>query len=379
MSDTSFKAPSRHVTIDVLFGAFCTAMLAWMAVSPGQETIPFHLLFFSVALVYGFRIWSLHKTTVLIVLISVVSGAAMVTHWQSDDIEAAELIEVPLMPALVAAMIWHAHRHSVANRKLQDQASERAAALVRQRELLRDACHAMRTPVTIARGHLELMQYELTDATTKGDLEVVQAQIDRMARMSARLIALTGLDRGDALLRQETDIAGFVTEIGFNWTPAAIRNWHIVAPTPVRGRVDREYCEIVLDALIENALNFTATDDTIRVECRQEGSVGIVEVADSGPGIADEDRDKIFERYWHRQAPNGSSGSGLGLAAVRSIVEAHGGTIDVGIAAEGGAQLTIQLPLARSTGDADISIDLRDAVSEDLSTDTWGSVRHLQA
>lgn len=380
MSGTSFKVRRQGAFLDWFFGIFCILMLLTMFARPGQETIPYHLLFFGLAVVYGFRVWSPGKTIWLIVVISVVSGVAMVLHWQQESIEAAELIEVLLMPALIGAMVWHAHRHAVANRQLQSQARERMEALVRQRELLRDACHAMRTPVTIARGHIDLLEMEAVDATTGRDLEIVRTQIDRMGRMTSRLIALTELDRGDALLRQPTDVAGFISEIGFNWTATAPRQWSIVAPHPIRVFVDREYLEILVDALIENALNYTSDNDTIRVECRQEVADCVIEVADSGPGIAPDDRQRVFDRYWHRPPPDGAPGSGLGLAAVSSIVVAHGGVVEATTAPEGGALIRLRIPVATADDLRHATIDLReqDALTGHRGPDTWSSVRHLQ-
>ncbi len=380
MSDTSSRAPSRQVVLDSAFGAFCVLMLLLMFARPGQETIPYHLLFFGLAVVYGFRVWAPTKTIWLLAVISAVAGVAMVLHWQQDSIEAAELIEVILMPALVGAMIFHAHRHAVASRTMHAQARERAEALVHQRELLRDACHAMRTPVTIARGHIELLELELPHDRASKDLHVVRSQIDRMARMMSRLIALTELDRGDALLRRPADVAGLVAEIGLNWTPAASRQWEVVAPYPISALIDQEYFEIVVDSLIENALNYTTTGDAIRVECRQEATSCVIEVADSGPGIPTEDRDQVFDRYWHREAPNGSSGSGLGLAVARSIVMAHGGTVEAASAPEGGAMIRVQIPVATPDPRRDVTIDVRSGASApmDTGTDAWSSVRHLQ-
>ncbi len=380
MSDTSSRAPRQQVVVDLVFGGFCALMLVLMFAEPGQETIPYHLLFFALAVVYGFRVWGPDKTIWLIVVISAVSGVVMVLHWRQDSIEAAELIEILLMPAIVGAMVFHAHRHAVASRRMHDQARERTEALVRQRELLRDACHAMRTPVTIARGHIELLQLELPQEKSNKDLQVVRSQIDRMARMMSRLIALTELDRGDALLRQPTDVAGFVAEIGLNWTPAASRRWQVIAPHPIAALIDREYFEIVVDSLIENALNYTTPDDAIRIECDQQGTECVIEVADSGPGIPVEVRDQVFERYWHNEAPNGSSGSGLGLAVVRSIVLAHGGAVEATASPEGGALIRLRIPVTALDPMDDVTIDVRSGASPpmDTGTDAWSSVRHLQ-
>lgn len=344
MLDTSSRARKGPVAIDWILLVFCLLMLFLMFALPGQETIPFHLLFLALALVYGLRVWPLGVTTVIIAVTTIATGTAMVLHYRQDYLEAPELNEVPLMPALLAAMVWHARRRASAQRQVEEMAEERAASLVRQQEFLRDACHAIRTPVTIARGYVELVEGSTTETLQLSDLNVVKMQLDRMTRMSSRLMAIAELDRGDSLLLRPLDLSSFVGEIGQHWSASANRRWRVVTNAAAWARVDREHFETVVDALVENAINYTTTADTIRIECRPAGEECVVEVADSGPGIAESDRLQVFDRYWHLPSPDGSSGSGLGLAAVHAIILAHGGRVEALHAPEGGALIRIALP-----------------------------------
>jgi signal transduction histidine kinase len=106
--------------------------------------------------------------------------------------------------------------------------------------------------------------------------------------------------------------------------------------------------EIVLN-LLDNALRHTPEGGTITVTATAEAGLGRVSISDSGPGVATEDRERVFERFYRldpsRAAATG--GSGLGLAIVRALVEAHGGTIALDEGPHGGARFTFTLPLAR--------------------------------
>ncbi|MEO8328555.1 MAG: HAMP domain-containing sensor histidine kinase [Candidatus Nanopelagicales bacterium] len=344
MSDTSFKALKHPVVIDWMLALFCVLMLCLMFAVPGQETIPFHLLFLSLALVYGLRVWRLGVTTIIICVVTISTGAAMVVHWQQGYIEAPELVEVPLMPALLAAMVWHAQRRASAQRQVEAMAEERTHNLVRQREFLRDACHAIRTPVTIARGHVELIECSLQQDLQLQDIAVVKVQLDRMARMSSRLMALAELDRGDSLTLRPVDLGEFVREIAQHWSASINRRWQIEVTKTGMIAIDADYFEKALDALVENALRFTTVTDVVRIECHPNAAGCVLEVADSGPGISLEDRKHVFERFWHLPSPDGSSGSGLGLATVQSVVRAHGGSVTALPAPEGGALMRVQVP-----------------------------------
>lgn len=345
MSDTSSSPHSRGVLLDWLVGGFCALMLLMMFAIPGQETIPYHLLFLALGIVYGLRVWPLRITTITIVATTLATGAAMFIHWRQEYIEMPELVEVPLMPALLAAMVWHARTRTRAQAQVEAMAEERAANLERQREFLRDTCHAIRTPVTIARGHVDLIEASLEDELAREDIGVVKVQLERMHQLSSRLLALAEFDRDPKLVVQHTDMAGLVVEIGRHWAACTERDWRIVTGGSVWVSVDTDWFEQAADAIIENAIRFTGPTDSIRLECRQVGAECIVDVADSGPGIPTEDLEHVFERFWHRPSPGGSTGSGLGLAAVRSVVGAHAGSVEALPAPEGGAVIRIRIPI----------------------------------
>jgi signal transduction histidine kinase len=124
------------------------------------------------------------------------------------------------------------------------------------------------------------------------------------------------------------------------------------APERVPAQVDPTRLQQVLLNLLSNAFKFTPADGTVRVELRvTEDGAAVVEVADSGPGIAPDERDEIFERF-HQESGSTrrAGGTGLGLHIARELVALHGGTIGIGDAPEGGALFVVELPLAAPPG-----------------------------
>jgi len=337
--------------IDLLLAVFVVGMAVAMVEMPGEETIPYHLMFLAVTLVYGFRVWPMAPTLLVIGGITAVTGAIFWAHFLAGRIDAPELSEVPLMPMLLTAMVWHARRRAEAQLQVEEMAEERHRLLQREREFLRDTSHAIRTPVTIARGHVELIQGSLTDPLAYDDSDVVLRQLDRMDALSTRLLALARLDSGGILQRERLDLDCFVEQIGANWTGTAEREWVVDGRQPhepghVRVSADREWLELAVDALVENAVHFTDATDRIEISCRRRGRFGTITVADSGTGIAPEDLPHVFERFWHRRPPGVMPGSGLGLAMAWAAAHAMGGSLVVRSTLGEGARFELSLPLA---------------------------------
>jgi signal transduction histidine kinase len=320
-------------------------MLYLMHLQAGEETIPYHLLFLAVTIVYGFRVWRLVPTAVVIAAVTASTGGIMYAHYLGGWIDEPELAEVPLMPALLVAMVWHARRRASAQAAVEVMAEQQRDMLVRQREFFRNTSHAIRTPVTIARGHLELAEETMVVPQAREDVGVAMRQLDRMTVLSNRLLALAQLDAGEVLPAQPVDFRDLVLELGRNWAAGAPRDWVIACcdeDAAVMG--DRERLGQAVDALIENAVHFTTDGD--RIELR--GIVGprecVVRVSDDGPGIASEDLDHVFERFWHRRPPHGPMGSGLGLAIAHATARACGGTARACNGPQGGAVFELHLP-----------------------------------
>jgi len=111
---------------------------------------------------------------------------------------------------------------------------------------------------------------------------------------------------------------------------------------------DRAKLKLVLENLLSNAIKFTPRDGTIHVHAYPDGSTTVIDFADTGPGIAPEERDKVFEAFYSGSTPQGGplKGTGIGLSVVREFVEAHGGTVQIVTGQYPGAHLRIRLPAA---------------------------------
>jgi signal transduction histidine kinase len=242
--------------------------------------------------------------------------------------------------------VWHGLRRVAAQRRVEELAELERSRVQRQREFLRDTSHAIRTPVTIARGHVELLMLAADDPLIRADADEVLHQLQRLGELAGRLLVMETLDTTGAIRRERVDAALLVATVGSRWRAAVERRWLVDAPAEGVGTVllDRSRLEEALDALIENAVRFTGPEDVIRLAVRRDGDEVVVDVADSGPGIPPDDRSRVFERFFHRHPAGTEPGTGLGLALVHSVAKAHGGSASAGESPEGGALLSLRLP-----------------------------------
>jgi two-component system, OmpR family, sensor kinase len=325
--------------------AFWVANVAAMLAATVGQTVPFHFIWISLTVFYGYRTWSMRTTVVVLALVCVVTGAALVLDVRRGSTEAAELTEVPLMAAVFLAMVWHARRRRAALARVRKYAAEQETLRRKEREFLRDASHLLRTPVTVARGYTELLQAGAEDEQTRADAEVVLRELDSVSRISSRLLLLTATQLSELLEPAPLRVDALLQQAAQRWGPTT--------PTPID--VSAEACELVgdwsllesaVDALVENALRFTDPEGMVRLSCRPQGDWLVVEVADDGAGIADHRLAGVFERRWHPGMADERSGTGLGLAIVKAIVEAHGGTAGIRSVVGRGSTVTLRLPAA---------------------------------
>jgi signal transduction histidine kinase len=258
------------------------------------------------------------------------------------------------MPLIFAGQVWHAERHMVAQRKLEVMAAHERQLLARQREFLRDVSHAVRTPLTIARGHLELVKAEAWRPSVVEDSEVILHQLDRLGRLANRLLTLEQLERPEALVPAPVDVGEFVDVVAEQWSVSVERQWHVESAPTGALMIDAERLELALDALVENAVKFTAPTDSISIRCTATADTCVIEVADSGQGLLAEDMPFLFDRFWKRSRVGVSPGNGLGLSVVRAIVEAHGGEVAAAQHPTGGAVFTMRIPRVLATESADL-------------------------
>src|ERR687884_1116044 len=167
----------RRRSVELAWGAFAVANVGGMVLWERWETIPFHFIWVSLTLLYGFRVWRLRPTFTVLAAVCLVTGVLIAADASRGTQEWGELFEVPLMSAMFLAMVWHARRRQEALRAAEREADQRASLLERQERFLHDASHELRTPVTIARGQLEVLKRIDGGAATE-----VEIAIDELER-----------------------------------------------------------------------------------------------------------------------------------------------------------------------------------------------------
>ncbi|HZR91640.1 MAG TPA: HAMP domain-containing sensor histidine kinase [Gaiellaceae bacterium] len=332
----------RRRSVELAWTSFAAANVAAMIVWPSWETIPFHFVWISLTLVYGFRVWNPPATATVLTAVVLTTGSSILVD-AFDGIQLwGELFEVPLMSAMFLAMVWHARRRQAVARQVQSLAESRAELLDRQERFLHDVSHELRTPVTIARGHLELLRQQSGETS---ELAIAIDELGRIERIIARLLLLAKSGRPDFLAASQVDVEAFLEDVFVRWAEVAPRGW-VLGPI-ARGRVwaDEEALRAALDALLENAVKYTSPHDTIELKAAGVGHELVIDVSDSGCGVPPEALDRIFERFARaddaRSRTNG--GVGLGLAIVSAIAEAHGGGCEV-VPLSAGTLFSLRLP-----------------------------------
>lgn len=203
------------------------------------------------------------------------------------------------------------------------------AAFASQRRLLDDAGHELRTPLTIVRGHLELL-----DTHDPEEIESTRAllldELDRMARLVNDLLILAKTRRPDFVTLRPEDVHLLTTELFHKARALGPRQWSQDDVATGTVAVDRQRLTQAMMQLVENAVRHTKETDTIAIGSRWTATGLEFWVRDSGPGVAEADRELIFHRF-HRGAGRQTTdpGFGLGLSIVAAIAEAHGGRIDL--------------------------------------------------
>jgi signal transduction histidine kinase len=342
-----FERPNRVRWFDVAWALFSVANLGAMVLLPEWETVPFHFIWVSLTILYGFRVWKARPTLVILAFVMVLTGTLIWIDVQRDATPLDELTEVPLMAAMFLAMVWHARRRVTAMEETERVSTANLRLLERERRFVQDASHELRTPITVALGHAELIQRSATDRTLAEDAGVIADELMRLRRLADRLLLLAGSEDPKFLHRAAVDLETIVIAALRRWT-ATPRRWLLGAAEEATVLADADRLEVALDALIENAVNHTGEQDTIDVAIHRRDARAVISVRDTGAGIAAADLDHLFDRF-ARADPGRSrhtGGFGLGLSIVRAIVAAHGGEVRVTSAVAVGTTFEIRLPLS---------------------------------
>lgn len=234
-----------------------------------------------------------------------------------------------------------------------------ALAIETQRQFLDDAGHELRTPLTVLHGHLEVL-----DPDDPEDVRDTRAllldETSRMSRIVEDLVLLANAERSDFVRTEPVDLGRLTDGVHDKARALGERRWLVDARAEATVRADPQRLTQAMLQLADNAVKFTPEGAQVAIGSEVSDGVARLWVRDDGPGVADEDADRIFGRFARGSAAHGVRGSGLGLPIVRAIAQGHGGDVSVARVAPstgsgrrtGGARFEITWP-ANSVGPDD--------------------------
>lgn len=291
---------------------------------PGEETIPYHLVWVSFVLVYGLADWPMRGSLAAFFGIVIVTGIPLIQHARDGVIGWSESSEIVLMAVIAALLMWHVRRAQAAQRRLSAlREAERAGAEMRELTT-RFGSHELRTRLTIARSAMELIRGAGGDDQSRADATLAIGELEKALTTATNLLTLVRVDGPPAVER--IDAREMLVDLARRWEIRADRAWHFEAE-PFVLEADPDRLEAALDCLIENAVKFTEEYDEIHVEAAKDGADAVFRVRDTGAGIPEADLERITRPFETASTAGTRAGSGLGLAIVRAVAETRGGSL----------------------------------------------------
>jgi signal transduction histidine kinase len=263
------------------------------------------------------------------------------------------------MATVYLTMVWHAQRRERALLRVDRLISQ-------QRDFVRDAAHSLRTPLTIARGHLELAGEQLGDDPVRDDVDVALDELRRLSAMSDRLLLLSTAEDPTFLALAPLDAGAVVRDVAARWEAASRRPIGVDADAGLTICADEERLRDAIDALVENALRATEDGGAVTLRAREAGDAVEIAVCDTGHGIPRADQERIFHRFYRVEVESVRRGSGLGLAVVKAIAQAHGGSIRLQ-SEPGHTEFALRLPRRRAAADPAPSTSVAPASAVNIS------------
>jgi signal transduction histidine kinase len=342
----------RPVAPDIAWAVFVAANLAAMRLLPSWQTVPFLIIWVSLTVIYGFRLWRLQPTIMTIGAVTLATGGIIFVQVLKGQQDADYLAEVPLIALMFLMMVLFGRRRLAATQErltameqVQRISQENLRLLEQQRRFLQDASHELGTPITVALGHAELIEQAVTDQGVAADARVVTGELARLRRLTTRLLLLASAGSPGFLRVAPVATDHLVLDALERWAHVP-RHWRLgeVAEATVAGDADR--LVVALDALLENAVAHTEPGDRIEVSVHRDNGHAIIAVTDSGCGIPPSDLERIFGRFARAEPyrSRDAGGFGLGLPIVQAITEAHHGSVRVHSASGRGSTFEMVLP-----------------------------------
>jgi len=237
---------------------------------------------------------------------------------------------------------------------LESSRTETEDALARQRQFVADASHELRTPLTSILANLELLA-EVLDGERGEAARSALRSSKRMRRLVGDLLILARADARRTAPRAPTDVGQVLVDVAAELGPVAEGHELSVDARPAVVDGSRDELHRMVLNLMENAVRHTPPGSHVHAAVgRRDGAV-VLTVEDDGPGVPEELRDTVFERFVRGDGDHGGS-SGLGLSIVRAVAESHGGTVTLEDA-DAGARFAVRLPLAAAADPAEAPVE----------------------
>ena len=248
--------------------ALVAANLVALLLLAGWETAPIHALLAAAALLYAVR-----PTHTISSRDAIGFGVALTVATIGNELlEGLEPIndayEAWLIVALVVGLGWLAVRRAQTVDALEDLAAERERLLRRQERLMHDLSHELRTPATIARGHLELLRR--SGGQEADAARIALDELARIDRIVERLVLLARAERGRLVEIGTIDVEPFLEDVLLRWSETAERSWRLGSVPVGVLHADPDALRIAVDALLENAVKYTEVGDSIALSARGE-------------------------------------------------------------------------------------------------------------
>ena len=252
--------------------------------------------------------------------------------------------------ALTSLDLW-SRNHERQQREIQrvhEQASEE------RRRFLYRLDHELKNPLTAIQAGLTNLSDEASGDYLCNEVSAVRAQVLRINRLVADLRKLAALET-IALEKTVVNTTELLTEVVLvfeNEASLGDRNLTLILPNAPRPlpnvEGDPDLLLLTIHNLLDNAIKFTASGDTIEVRASENGNEVVIEVADTGPGIPEEEVELVWEELYRSKQARGVPGSGLGLPLVRAIIEKHGGMVGLRSIPGQGTVFSVRLPACNS-------------------------------
>ncbi len=354
-----------HGISDFLIGTSYVAISATLTylVLRARREIPFHwmMLAFATFIIacgatHFMEVWTLQ--------------AANPPYWLSGDVKlvtalasvATAFLLPPLIPSILR-LLEEARLSGVRRLEVERANVELAAAneKITQLDQLKttffaNVSHELRTPLTLIFGPVDrLLGGTALDDAERRELQTVRRNALLLHKHVNDLLDVSKLEAGKMAVRYAgVDLARMARLVGSFFSSSQTHGPEIAieAPESLAIEADAEKIERVLLNLLSNAFKFSPDGGRVRMSVRTEGEAALIRVEDSGPGVPEHLRAKIFERFAQGDQPTarGGSGTGLGLSIVREFVELHGGSVAAEEAVGGGAAFVVRLPLRAPAG-----------------------------